>query len=415
MPVEVLMPKLGLTMQEGRIVEWKKMEGDFVEKGEILYVLETEKIVFEVEAPATGRLGKILIPEGETAPIGVVVGYLLLEGEDGSSIPATAEIELARVPAGEEGRAGEAATGGEEEERSKISPVARKMAAEKGIDPRKIRGTGPGGRIVKEDVLRFIEEREAQTKAAMAKQLEKPELFTAKESSAVPDAEIIKPGMMRRTIARRMSESFQSAPHIYLTVEVDAGELLKLREDLLPYIQKECGQRLSVTDLLVKILSKVLTECPFANATWSEERIKVYKKINVGIATALEDGLIVPVLTGVEQMSLTQIVSLRVSLTERARERKLTPEELTGGTFTFSNLGMYGVDFFSAIINPPESAILAAGRIKEKPVVQKGEIVVRPMMCLTLSADHRVLDGAYAARFLQRLKEIIEKPILAFQ
>jgi len=403
MPVEVLIPKLGLTMQEGKVVRWRKKVGEYVEKGEILYELETEKILYEVESPGSGVLGKIIVFEEEIAPVGSVVAYILLDGEDVSSIPVAAEIKLETASGLGEVLAAEV-TGGGGGERVKISPVAKKMAEEKGISINTIRGTGPGGRIVKEDVLLAIQEMEAN--------LSKPD---QKEYSHEQGAEIIKLSSMRQIIARRMSESFHTAPHIYLTIEVDAGELLRLREDLLAYVEKDTKFRLSVTDLLVKILAKAIREYPLINATWSDEGIKINSGVNIGIATSLDDGLLVPVIYEADKKTLPEITSLRADLTKKARERKLSPDDLKGGTFTLSNLGMYEIDFFQAIINPPESVILAVGAIKEKPVAQKGSIVIRPMMCLTLSADHRIVDGAYGAKALQRIKEMIEKPILAFQ
>lgn len=401
MPVEIIMPKLGLTMQEGKILDWKVNIGQHVEKGQVIFELETEKIVYEVESPATGVLSNVFVSSGETALVGSVVGCILLEGEEYCHISKgnTNMLEtesLNKIPIDQENKVGD------DSQKIAISPIAKKIALEKEVDINSIKGSGPSGRIVKEDVLRIIEIRETKEPVIQ-------------ETTPVQIGQIIKLSSMRQTIAKRMSQSFYTAPHIYLTIEVDAGELIKLREDLLQYIEKQCGKRPSITDLLIKTLAKLIKEFPLINSSWAEEGIIVNKNVNIGIATAIEDGLLVPVISEADKKTLQEITSLRTDLTQRAKERKLTPDELKGGTFTLSNLGMYGIDFFNAIINPPESVILAVGATKEKPQVYKGNIVIRRMMYLTLSADHRIVDGAYAAEFLRKTKEFIEKPILSFQ
>jgi len=410
-PATVLMPKLGLTMEEGRIVEWKKDEGDRIARKEILYVVETEKITYDVESPETGILGRIVVKKGETVKVGAVVAYILLPGEDALDINSgqeTGTLADARVGLGKtEQIAGITKPPAEEAgKRIKVSPVARRLAEEHGIFLGRIQGTGPGERIVRKDILDAIEERRAVERAANPG----AERNAAK---ADPDMEIVGLSAMRQVIARRMSHSFNTAPHIYFTVETDAANLIRLREDLLPHVERKCGGRLSITDLLIKITAHVLQEFPMANASWTEEGIRVFRKINIGLATALDEGLLVPVIREADKKSLYEITSIRTDITRRARERKIDPDEISGGTFTLSSLGMFGIDFFNAIINPPESAILAIGAIKEKPAVRNGEIVIRPLMYMTFTGDHRVLDGAYAARVLQRLKELVEAPLLS--
>lgn len=399
MAITVTMPKLGLTMTEGTIIEWKKKEGEPVEKGEILYVLETEKVTFEVEAPESGILGKIVASEGDVVPVGGVVAYLLQAGEKLSDIPelvAEAEIKAEEVKAPAEVVKPSA-------ERAKIpkgvriSPLARRVAEEHNIDISTLKGTGPGGRIVQEDVLRAVEEGKAVAKPPAAEEL-------AMEEKAVPLSS------MRKVIARRMVESFQSAPHFYLTVEVDTKELGEVRRQLIPSVEEKVGVRLTITDLLIKVVAKALEDCPDMNCSFSDGSVKLFSRIDIGLVTAVEGGLIVPVIRQANKLNLPQIAKIRAELSEKARERKITLDEMTGSTFTISNLGMFGIDQFNAILQPPEGAILAVGRIIDKPVALEGEIVIRPRMTLTLSIDHRVLDGVSGSNFLQRVKDLIENP-----
>lgn len=394
MPVNVLMPKLGLTMTTGKIVEWLKKEGEQVEQGQGLFVLETEKLTYEVESPQSGILGKILVQEGQTVAVGELVAYILLEGESIDSLPQVPASQQKQPQ--EDNKIKDIKKG-----RIKITPLAKKLALERGIDIADITGTGPSGRIVKADVLRVSEEI----------RLKKADLKEADRDSV--EWELNELSSMRKTIAKRMSESFYSAPHIYFTVEVDAGEIMRYRKELLPFIEKETGCRLTITDILIKITAKALKEYPMVNASWTDEGLRIHKSVNIGVATAVEGGLLVPVIKGAGRKSLAEIALVRTDLTERAKNGKWALDEISGGTFTITNLGMYDIDFFSAIINPPESAILAVSGIKERPVAQNGQIVIRPMMYLTLSADHRVLDGAYAARFIRRIKEFVEKPLYA--
>ncbi|MBC7217150.1 MAG: 2-oxo acid dehydrogenase subunit E2 [Candidatus Caldatribacterium sp.] len=405
MAKEVIMPKLGLTMEEGVINKWLVREGDRVEKGDPLFEVATDKVNMEVESPASGVVLKILYPEGATVPITEVVAYIGEEGEEvptpEKKAPTVAEVqgkpqEEVSVPSREEAVA---------EERIKASPLARRLAKEYGIDLATIKGTGPGGRIVKEDVERARQAlEEERKKVPVAERVE--EVAAMKEAPG----RVVPLSRMRRIIAERMSESVRTKPHFFIFQEVLAEELVRMRERLLPLIEKQTGLRVSYTDILVKMVAKALERYPILNASFSEEGIIFHEDINIGVAVALEDGLIVPVIKEVQKKSIAQITVELHDLAERAKSGKLTPEEISGGTFTISNLGMFGVDAFTAIINPPESAILACGAIKKRPVFDGKDIVPLSVMELTLSCDHRLIDGAQAAQFMQFLKTLLEEP-----
>ncbi len=398
MAIKVTMPKLGLTMTEGTIKEWKKKEGDQITKGEILYVLETEKITYEVEAPESGVLGKIVAQVDAVVPVGGIVAYILQPGEklaDIAGLTGAAENKAEEIKAQAEASK-PAAQKVVSPQEVRISPLARKIAEENNIDVSAIKGTGPEGRIVKEDVLRAVEERKAA-----------PARPAAKEAT---EAKVIPLSPMRKTIARRMSESFQTAPHFWVTDEADATDLKKLHRQLAPLIEKESGVRLTLTDLLVKLVAKALKEQPHVNASWTEEGVKILGEINVGIATDVPGGLIVPVIRDAGNKSLAQIATVRADLVVRGREGKATFDDMTGGTFTLNNVGALGIRCINAIINPPQAAILTVGKIADRAVVVNGEIAIRPMMDMSLGGDHRVLDGGNGGRFLARVRELIENP-----
>ncbi|WP_406613234.1 dihydrolipoamide acetyltransferase family protein [Candidatus Caldatribacterium sp.] len=402
MAKEVIMPKLGLTMEEGVINKWLVKEGDRVEKGDPLFEVATDKVNMEVESPASGVVLKILYPEGATVPITEVVAYI---GEVGEEIPTPGkkaeEVRIAEEPAQREVVREEVT----QEERIKASPLARRLAQEYGIDLATVKGTGPGGRIVKEDVERARQALEKARKAVpVAEKVEKVE--APKE---VPQ-EVVPLSRMRRIIAERMQESMRTKPHFFIFQEVLAEELVRMRERLLPLVEKQTGLRVSYTDILVKMVAKALERYPLLNASFTDAGIVFHENVNVGVAVALEDGLIVPVIKEVQKKSIAQITVELHELVERAKSGKLTPEDISGGTFTISNLGMFGVDAFTAIINPPESAILACGAIKKRPVFDGKEIVPLAVMELTLSCDHRIVDGALAAQFMQFLKTLLEEP-----
>ncbi|RLG91926.1 MAG: 2-oxo acid dehydrogenase subunit E2 [Candidatus Hecatellales archaeon] len=390
------MPKLSLTMETGKIIRWLKKEGDKVEKGEPILEIETEKVTVEVEAPASGILHKILAKEGEEVPIQKTIAIIKEPGEE---IPEETVVEAKRevtVPTAEK-----------PVERVKASPLAKKLAKEYGIDLTKIKGTGPGGRILKEDVLRAVEEAKAAAAVTVTPTPPTP-------TPSVEKAKIVPLTGIRKTIGKRMAQSLQTAPQLTITMEVDMGEVVKLREQVVSETEKKLSLRVTYTDIIVMAVAKALKEFPFMNSRLEEDKLKLLEEVNVGVATAIEDGLVVPVVKNADKKSLVEISSNIRSLVEKARQGKLSIEDVSGGTFTVTNLGMYGVDVFTPIINPPESAILGVGRIVEKPVVKDGQIVIRPITILSLTFDHRVTDGAQAAVFLQRIKELLEKPFLLF-
>jgi len=395
MVTEVIMPKMGQTMEKGRIIRWLKREGEAVQRGEPLLEIETDKTTVEVEARGTGILKKIIAQEGEEAPIGKIIGYIAKEDEPLPEEPRIGvETPLEKPEEKISSEPTKALEKPEVAERVKASPLAKKLAEELGININEVVGTGPGGRITREDVLAFAEK--------------KPKTKVVAEEAA--EFQVVLMTSMRKAIASKMVQSKTSAPHFYVSTQVDMTEAFKLRENLLPTYEVETGARLSFTHMLVKAVVLALVEFPQLNSTFEDENIRQWKHVNIGIAVSLEDGLIVPVLRNADKLSLKEIVSKATDLVARAREKKLREEEFSGGTFTISNMGQFDVDSFIAIINVPETAILATGRISDRVVVLNGGIVVRKMMTITLSADHRIVDGAYAAKFLQKVKSLLESP-----
>lgn len=369
---KVIMPRLSLTMKEGTVVQWFKKEGESVEKGEPLVEVMSEKVTYDIEAPSSGVLRKILAAEGAEVPIDAAIAIITAPEEELPELEETKKGVLA-VPV-EEIQVSREKTG-----RFLASPAAKRLAKEYGVDLAQVVGTGPEGRIVERDVERFIRE-----KLRLAPKVK----------------EIIPLTGIRKTVAERVSLSFRTAPHSTITMEVDMTEASKLREKT----------QFSYTEILVKAVAEALKKHPMINSTLEEDKIKVFEDINIGIAVATEKGLVVPVVRNADKKSLPEIASEIKELVEKAREGKLTKEDVSGGTFTITNLGMFGVDVFTPIINPSETAILGVGRIIEKPVVVGGEIKIKPMMTLSLSYDHRVIDGAPAAQFLKTIKETLEKP-----
>jgi len=395
MAVAVIFPKLDEAMKSGKIVRWLKNERDRVEKGEAILEIESEKTSFEIEAEASGILSKVMAKAGDEVPVGATIAFILQPGE---KAPEVAEPVIVKATEGKKGKLVEAPRAASETREIKASPLARNIAKEHNIDLSLVTGTGPGSRITREDVLKAIKE---QPTAKVPPAREAPELA---------EEEIVPLSSMREVIAQRMTESFKT-PHFYLTVEVDARELMAIRNQLLPAIESQTGIRLTLTDLIIKIAVKALKDNPAINCSYVDGGVKLFKRIDIGLVTAVEGGLVVPVIRQADKKSLAELTQARAALVQKAREHTLTKEEMTGSTFTISNLGMFEIDQFSAIIQPPEAAILAVGRIAEKPVVRNGEILVRPMMTLTLSIDHRVLDGIIGAQFLQSLKRYIENPL----
>jgi pyruvate dehydrogenase E2 component (dihydrolipoamide acetyltransferase) len=368
---QVVMPRLSLTMKTGTVVQWFKKEGETVQKGEPLVEVLSEKVTYDVEAPESGVLRKILAFEGTDVPVAEAIGLIAAPDEQipetQTASATTEETMTSAVPEKELT---------EIEERVVASPAAKRLAREHGVDLSKVVGTGPEGRIVEDDVKRLVE---AVTGAPRVR-------------------EVIRLTGIRKTTAERLSKSFQTAPHSTVSMDVDMTEARRLHEET----------QASYTDILVKAVAEALKEHTTINSTLDGEQIKVYEDINVGVAVATEKGLLVPVVHNADRLSLKEISSVVKSLAEKTREGKLTKEDLTGGTFTVTNLGMYGVDFFIPIINPPETAILGVGRVAEKPVVADKTVVVKPVMNLSLAYDHRVVDGAPAAQFLSRVKQLLE-------
>lgn len=392
MATAVILPKLDEAMLTGKIVKWLRKEGDWVEKGEGIVEIETEKVTFEVEAEESGILSKVMAEVGDEVSVGTIIAFILQQGEEAPEIP-----EPVIVAKGEEQV--EVLEAPREAQAIKASPVARKIAQEHNIDIATVKGTGPAGRIVREDVLRAVEESKV-----VAAQPVREELGLAEEQMAPLSS-------MRKVIARRMTESFQS-PHFYLTVEVETQELGKTAKQLMPLIENKIGIRLTITDLIIRMVAKALEDNPSMNCAYVDGSVKLFKRIDIGLVTAVEGGLVVPVIRQANKKSLEEIAQARAELVQRARDGKLSMAEMRGSTFTISNLGMFEIDQFSAILQPPEAAILAVGRIADKAVVRDGQIVIRPMMTLTLSIDHRILDGVIGSQFLQSLKNYIENPVI---
>jgi len=396
MAFKVIMPKLGLTMTEGTIIKWFKAEGELVRQGEQLYEFETDKAVMQVEAKVDGVLGKVLAGEGVAVPIGGTVAWIVAPREEvpqeaPEKVPeevcdSKAPVLVVTAPLAEAG-------GREGGERVKASPVARRLAEEAGLDLTTVQGTGPGGRITKRDV-----------DEALARMRE----LAAISEVAVEGRTVLIPLTgLRAVIARRMAESAHSTAPVTLTTEVDAGELVAAREILRAEIEG-----ISYDDLFIMIVALALRAFPFMNARLQGETIEQLTEINVGLAVDAEHGLVVPVIRNADSKPLRRIAQERRELVERACAGKATPDDLTGGTFTVTNLGMYSVDTFTPIISLPETAVMGVGRIAERPLVRQGQIVARYTVWVSLTFDHRLVDGAPAARFLQHIGRLIEQPYL---
>lgn len=383
---EITMPRLSVTMESGKLLHWFVSEGSEVKEGEPLLEVETDKVSQEVPAPASGILHKIGLQPGEEAPVGAIIGYIVAPGETLTPAPVETTTQPAPGPSAEA-------------DRVRASPAAKRVAEEHGVDLSLIKGSGPGGRIQTEDVLAFVE---AQKKQAATVAIPAP--------TQAKIGELIAPPHMHLVMARRMTESFRDVPHFYLTVEVMARRLLELRDGLLASVEGKTGTRLTLSDLLLKIIGLTLARHPKVNASWEDGKLRRHRGVHLGLATAVEQGLVVPVIRNADKKSLVEIVGERKALVEKAQNGKLTLDDISGGTFTLSNLGMYGVDVFQAIVNPPQGAILAVGSVRERPVVENGAVVARPTFFMTLSVDHRVTDGANAAAFLRDLKETLESP-----
>jgi len=439
----VIMPKLGMTMETGTIIRWFKEEGEPVKAGEVLFEVMTDKINIEVESYETGILLKRYYEAEAVVPVNHVIAYI---GEAGEQVPERPPEDAPSGEAGEtktaslsEGRPAEEppAEGTPAEEgdsgggKVRATPAARRLARERGVPLEQIRGSGERGRIHLADVEAYLEEHAVRAtplarKAAEAEGIDlrtvtgsgvhgkimKQDVEAARAPAApsAADEKMVKLEGMRKIIARRMSESAFTAPHVTLSTEADMTRVIELRESLLPIVEQQTGYRLSYTEVIVKAAAMCLRRHPQMRVQLQGEYIRYVQDVHVGLAIALEQGLIVPVIRHADQKGLAELTRECKTLASLARENKLTPDQITGGTFTVSNLGMYAVDMFTPIINQPESAILGVGRIAEKAVGLGGQIVLRPMITLSLSFDHRVIDGAPAAAFLTDLKRMLENP-----
>lgn len=425
MATEITMPKLSDTMTEGKLISWKKSVGERVERGDIIAEVETDKANMELEAFTSGILLETRIKPGEMVPVGTVIAVIGAAGEETPApsppspepSPAIASpeppptwqppaepphkpLEAGEVPEriitapeaeGAEEKPSVAAAVGE-----KASPLVRRLAREKGIDLAKVTGSGPEGRILQEDLERFDRDRGPGTGG--------PEPGQAEGAVAGGAPQLLT--RMRAAIARTVAESWRTIPHFYVTVEIDMGEAERVRQEL-----KESASPVSVNDMIVKACALTLEKFPRANASFLGDRIELHDEINIGIAVAIEEGLIVPVIRGCQSLSLKDIALWSRDLVEKGRAGRISEAEISGGTFTVSNMGMYGSDEFAAVILPPQGAILAVGAVADRPVIRNGHLVAARMMRATLSSDHRLLDGVYAAQFLRELRKVLENPV----
>jgi pyruvate dehydrogenase E2 component (dihydrolipoamide acetyltransferase) len=455
MATKVVMEALSPTMEEGRLVKWLKNEGDAVKAGDVLAEVETDKAVMELVARGDGVIRKRLASEGDASPVGTLLAVIAGPDENIDSIvsaaggngakasPNAAVAQSAEAPAASpvpqtpQQSQGEASTPPQQKtaaapaaappapapapsaappagppqgdgRRPRSSPLARRLASEKGIELSQVQGSGPGGRIVKKDI-ETAQVRPAATPAqpaaAAAPKKEAPKRFITRDG----DYQDIPLTQIRKTIARRLAESIGPIPTFYLTAEFDAEKASNLRNEL-----KEFGDdyKISFNDIVIKAVANALSEHPEANAHWNGDNIRYFNRVHIGVAVAIEDGLITPVVFDADRKTISEISAEVKYLAGLARNRRLTPEQYTGSTFSVSNLGMFGIDQFTAIINPPEAGILAIGGVEAKPVVIDGEIQVRQRMRVTMSCDHRVIDGATGAKFLQTVKQFFENPLL---
>ncbi|RKH73633.1 pyruvate dehydrogenase complex dihydrolipoamide acetyltransferase [Corallococcus aberystwythensis] len=419
--IAILMPSLSPTMTEGKIVKWLKKEGDKVSSGDAIAEVETDKSNLEVEAYDDGTLARITVREGDMAKVGAPIAFLTPKGaKAGASVPAAApqapsaaktpaQTPAAAVPSAPAGgqvvpprREAQASGAGG---RLRASPLAKRMAQDRGLDITQVRGTGPLGRVVKRDVEQALGQGLAKAPAqapAAKKAGAQPEV---RAFGTRPEPQAVPMSSMRKVIGQRMSEVKPGVPHFYLTVEVEMDAAVKIREEA-----KALDLKVSVNDIIVKAAAIALRRSPKMNVSLQGDQVLHFGTVDVGIAVAIEDGLITPIIRDADLKGLQAISAESRDMAERARKRSLKPAEYTGGSLTVSNLGMYGIDQFIAVINPPQSAIIAVGAVAEKAVVRDGQLAVRKMMTVTLSGDHRVIDGATGAEYLRELKGLLEHP-----
>ncbi|MFO1036582.1 MAG: pyruvate dehydrogenase complex dihydrolipoamide acetyltransferase [Geminicoccaceae bacterium] len=431
MPIDILMPALSPTMTEGNLARWLKSEGDPIKSGDVIAEIETDKATMEVEAVDEGTLGKIVVPAGtEGVKVNAVIAVLLGEGEDASAAkpsapaepspapapaptPAPAAAAPAAAPAPAPAPAAKTAANGSE--RVFASPLAKRMGEQAGIDLRSLKGTGPHGRIVKADIeAALASPRPAAAPAARAEAPAAP----VQAPAPAPAAPVAAPtgaydeiplNNMRKVIARRLTEAKQTIPHFYLTMDIELDALLEMRAKL--NAREGANYKLSVNDFVIKATALGLRKVPGCNAAWGGDKIFQFKDIDVSIAVAIDGGLITPIIRKADQKGLSTISNEMKDLAKRAKDGKLKPEEFQGGGFSISNLGMFGVKDFAAVINPPQACILAVGAGEKRPVVKGEALGIATVMSVTLSTDHRVVDGALGAQFLQAFKALIEDPL----
>ncbi|MGO1075552.1 pyruvate dehydrogenase complex dihydrolipoamide acetyltransferase [Inquilinus sp. CA228] len=436
MTINILMPALSPTMTEGTLATWHKKEGDKVKSGDVIAEIETDKATMEVEAVDEGTIGKIVVPEGtENVPVNEVIAILLEEGEDAGALKGGAPAAKpepkaeapaepkAEAPAAQPAPAAKPATNGHDDSRVFASPLARRMAQQAGVDLAALKGSGPHGRVVKADIDAALAggapaakpaaaAPEAVKPAPAAAPAAKPAAAGGPNAKQLADAFGIpyseqKHSNMRKTVARRLLESKQTVPHFYLTVDIELDALLKLRKEL----NDRGDVKLSVNDLIIKAAALALRKVPAANASWTDEAMIQYERVDVSVAVATPGGLITPIIKDADRKGLGTISGEMKDLAARARDGKLKPEEYQGGTFSISNLGMFGVKDFAAIINPPQSCILAVGAGTQRPVVKDGALAIATVMSCTLSVDHRAVDGAVGAEYLAALRALVEAPL----
>ena len=429
---EVIMPKMGDAMEEGTLVKWLKSEGEEVSEGDAIAEIETDKVTLELEAEDSGTLAQLIADEGQDIPVGEAIAFIQGEGEEVPERDGQAQAEAEE--GGEEEGGGEAraatATQAPEEEaeaaeeapttdgradgRFRASPIVRRLAQENNLDLSRIEGTGPAGRIVERDVRAAMERGDAQADGraaeAEAPAAAAPQPAAAPEPTGAPGTEIVQPTRMLQIIGERMTQSKQQVPHYYATVEVEMNDLMALRKQLNEQLEEQ-GIKLSVNDFVMKACAVALKDYPNLNALWTSEGIELHQQVDLAMAVALEAGLITPVIRDAANKTLSAISAASKDLAKRAREGGLKPEEYQGGTFTVSNMGMFGVESFAAIINPPQAAIVAVSSIIQRAVFKDEEVVPVSLMKLTLSADHRISNGAEGGQYLAEVKRLLEHPM----
>ena len=432
MPINILMPALSPTMTEGNLAKWLKKEGDSVKSGDVLAEIETDKATMEVEAVDEGKIGKIVVPAGtEGVKVNDVIAVLLEEGESAADIkvtpnaqpepaaktvqpkPEASPASAPSAPKPQPAAAPSPAPAAHDGKRLFASPLARRVAQQQGIDLTRVAGSGPNGRIVRADVEKAAAGGTAKAPAAAAQRPATLPGAPTFNAFGEPEFEIIPHTTVRKTIARRLQESKQFVPHFYLTVDCELDKLLALREQANAGSPKEGAPgayKLSVNDFMIKAYALALKQVPKANASWSDEGIKQYKTADISVAVSIPNGLVTPIIRQAEFKTLTQISAEMKELAGRAKANKLKPEDYTGGSGSLSNLGMFGVKSFSAIINPPQATILAVGAGEQRAVVKNGQLAVATVMSATLAVDHRAVDGALGAELLAAFKRLVESP-----